>query len=278
MAVKIPKIIINTLKLSDKISPAMTVKLATFLFTKPIKHKAPKREQTYLSKAKQQLIDVPAIHKKINIYTLGQSENKVLLTHGWSGRGTQLVKIAEAFHDSGFEVISFDGPAHGQSTGKNTLMPEFTASIHEIDKQFGPFQIAIGHSLGAMATLHAASTAFKVNKIITIGAGDIIDDIIKDFVYRLKLKPKYVDLLRSHFENKHHSKMADYDASISASKINIPTLIIHDANDKDVPVSCAHNIHAHHPNSTLMITEGLGHNKILGDPEVIAAILKFSNL
>lgn len=276
MATKIPKFITNTLFLSDKISSHLTVKLAAFLFTKPIKHKTPKRELAYQNKATQQLLLVPAINKKINIYTIGESKKKVLLTHGWSGRGTQLVKIADAFHQKGFQVISFDGPSHGKSGGGNTLMPEFIASIHEINKHYGPFEYAIGHSLGAMATLHAASTSFLVKKIVTIGAGDIIDDIIKDFVKKMKLKPKYNHLLREHFEKKRHGKMADYDASNSASKVQISTLIIHDENDKDVPVSCAHHIHQHHPNSALMITKGLGHNKILGDEKVIEEIINFT--
>jgi pimeloyl-ACP methyl ester carboxylesterase len=253
------------------------VQLGVFLFTKPIKHKPPKREHFYFEHATQQLIDVPSINKKINVFRLGTGDKKILLTHGWSGRGTQLVKIAEAFYKLGYEVISFDGPAHGKSTGSNTLMIEFIASIHQINKVFGPFDYAVGHSLGAMATLHAASTDFDVKKIVTIGSGDLIDDIIKDFVRRLKLKSKYVDLLRSYFEKKYPFKMSDFDASNSASKLTIPTLIIHDENDKDVPVSCAHHIHKHHPNSTLMITKGLGHNKIMGDEQVINSIVNFFN-
>jgi pimeloyl-ACP methyl ester carboxylesterase len=276
MATKIPKFITNTLFLSDKISSSLTVRLATFLFTKPINHKIPKRELAYQSQAKQHLLLVPAINKKINVYTLGDGKKKVLLTHGWSGRGTQLSKIADAFHQKGYQVISFDGPSHGKSDGNTTLMPEFIASIHEINKHFGLFEFAIGHSLGAMATLHAASTTFQVKKIVTIGAGDLIDDIIKDFVRRMKLKSKYIDLLRHHFEKKRNEKMSDYDASYSASKVNTPTLIIHDENDKDVPVSCAHHIHKHHLNSNLLITKDLGHNKILGDEKVIEEIINFT--
>jgi len=275
MAEKIPRFIIEILKLSDKISSRLTLKLGVFLFTKPIKHKPPRRENFYFEHAKQQMIDVKSINKKINVYTLGDGDKKILLTHGWSGRGTQLVKIAEAFYKLGYQVISFDGPAHGKSNGNCTLMLEFITSIHQINKLFGPFDFAVGHSLGAMATLHAASTDFEVKKIVTIGSGDIIEDIIKDFVERLKLKPKYIDSLRLYFEENYHYKMSDLDASYSASKLNIPTLIIHDENDRDVPVSCAEHIHKHHKNSTLMITKGLGHNKILGDEHVINSIINF---
>jgi esterase/lipase len=42
------------------------------------------------------------------VYQYGQSDKKVLLVHGWSGRGTQLVKIADALLKSGYSTISFD--------------------------------------------------------------------------------------------------------------------------------------------------------------------------
>jgi pimeloyl-ACP methyl ester carboxylesterase len=59
--------------------------------------------------------------------------------------------------------------------------------------------------------------------------------------------------------------MENYSASFSAKSVTIPVLIIHDKDDDDVALKAAHNIHKHLKNSTLMITEGLGHRKILGD-------------
>ena len=69
------------------------------------------------------------------------------MVHGWSGRGTQLYAIADKLLENGFMTISFDGPAHGQSSGKTTMMPEFMETCLEIDKKYGPFEIGIGHSL-----------------------------------------------------------------------------------------------------------------------------------
>jgi alpha-beta hydrolase superfamily lysophospholipase len=79
---------------------------------------------------------------------------RVLLVHGWSGRGTQLFKIADELLKQGYSTISFDAPAHGKSPGKTTIMVDFITTI-EINKQFGPFDAAIGHSLGGMSVLNA---------------------------------------------------------------------------------------------------------------------------
>lgn len=116
------------------------------------------------AKSRQELIYVPAIEKSVVTYLYGKSDQKVLLVHGWSGRGTQLFKIADELLENGYSTVSFDAPAHGKSKGDTTIMSEFIASILEIEKQFGPFEIAIGHSLGGMSVLNAIKDGLKVKK------------------------------------------------------------------------------------------------------------------
>ena len=199
----------------------------------------------------------------------------MLLVHGWSGRGTQLVKIAEALVTIGYETVSFDAPAHGKSVGKTTIMTEFIASILELEKQFGPFEFAIGHSLGGMSILNAIKQNLQVKKAVIIGSGDIIQDILKDFVKKLKLPIKYASLLKAHFEKKFGEPMEHYSAHFAAQEVKIPALVIHDQNDTDVSVKAAHNIHKYLEKSEIMITEHLGHRKILGNENVINSITTF---
>lgn len=272
---KIPKIILVTGKFLSFISTKLVVRFAARLFTTPIKYKIPKRELEMDAKSAQQSILVPSINKEIVVYHFGESPKKILLVHGWSGRGTQLVKFAEELEKLDYSTISFDAPAHGKSPSRSTLMPEFIASILEIDKQFGPFEAAIGHSLGGMSLLNAVKDKFKTNQLIIIGSGDIVQDIINDFVQKLELDPKFNDLLRIHFEKKHSVSMDSYSAWHSARKIDIPVLVIHDKDDDEVPVSCALHIHQNLKNGELLLTQNLGHRKILGDTEVIQKTINF---
>ena len=272
---KIPKIILVTGKFLSFISTNLAVQFAAKLFTTPIKHKIPKRELEMDSKSRQETIFVPSIHKNIVVYHFGESEQKMLLVHGWSGRGTQLVKFAEAFVKLGYETISFDAPAHGKSPSNSTLMPEFIESILEIDKLFGPFEAAVGHSLGGMSLLNAIKKGLKLHRLVIIGSGDVVQDIINDFVRKLELDAKFNDLLRIHFENKHQLLMDSFSAYHAAKTVDFPTLVIHDQDDDEVPVSCAHHIHQNLKNGALMLTENLGHRKILGDAKVIQKTTDF---
>ena len=273
--IEIPKAILLTAKFLQAVSPSLTTKFAAKLFTTPIRHKLPKRELHMERDSIQKSIVIPEIQKEIVVYEYGKSDKKVLLVHGWSGRGTQLVKIADELLKMGYMTISFDAPAHGKSKGNSSIMIEFIASILEIEKQYGPFEFAVGHSLGGMSVLNAIKQNLQVKKAVIIGSGDIIQDIIDDFICKLQLRPEYGIKLRNHFEAKFGGKMDDYSAYKAAEKTEVPVLIIHDKDDDDVSVKAAYNIQKHLKQSEIMITEGLGHRKILGDENVIQKIKEF---
>jgi len=272
---EIPKFIVLSSKFIAFLSEKWVTVYAAKLFTTPIKHKIPKREMEMDQNSVQQMITIPSINRQVNVYQYGKSNKKALLVHGWSGRGTQLCKIAKELTHLGYETISFDAPAHGKSPGNSTIMVDFIASIIEIEKQFGPFEIAIGHSLGGMSVLNAIKEGLKVDKAIIIGSGDVVQDITDDFVAKLGLKPIISIRLCELFEKKYGGKMDDYSAYKAAATTLIPTLVIHDKQDPEVPVKAGINIYNHLKNGELMVTEQLGHRKILADNEVIQKIINF---
>lgn len=274
-SLKIPQFIIISCKICAFISTKLVTSYAAKLFTTPIKHKVPKRELEMDIKSIQNKIYIPKIDKSVVTYKYGESDRKILLVHGWSGRGTQLFKIADELLKLGYSTISFDAPAHGKSKGKTTIMSDFITSILEIEKQYGPFEVAIGHSLGGMSVLNAIKDGLRVNKAVIIGSGDIVQDILDDFTAKLRLKQEISERLRNLFEEKYQVKMDDFSAYKATQKIQIPVLVIHDKDDPEVPVKAGIHIHEQLKNGILYITEGLGHRKILGNQNVIKKILEF---
>lgn len=274
-SLEIPKVILFTARLFEKISPELATQFAMKLFTTPIRYKIPKREFEMDRNSQQELLEIPAIQKKVMLYQYGTGDKKVLLVHGWGGRGTQLVKIADEFLKMGYQVFSFDAPAHGKAPGKTSNMTEFIAAILEIEKKYGPFEYAVGHSLGGMSVMNAIKQKLNVQKAIIIGSGDIVTDIISDFILKLGLKPEIGVRMKTKFEKKFGETMDSYSSYIAAKTVTIPVLVIHDEIDDDVPVKAAFHIREHLKNGDLMITNGLGHRKILGDSKVIRRIVQF---
>lgn len=277
-SLKIPKIILITCKLLQFISPKLAARFAARLFTTPLKHKVPKREQELDRKSRQTIVRINAIDKEVVVYQYGSGGKKVLLVHGWSGRGTQLVKFADEFVKAGHSIISFDAPAHGKSSGKTTIMPEFIATILQLEKEFGPFDAAVGHSLGGMSLLNSMKRGLQLRRLVVIGSGDIIQDIIDEFIQNLGLQPEIGMLMTQLFEKKSHEPMDAYSSYLAAKEIDIPVLVIHDQNDFEVLVKCAHHIHDNLKYGELMITNNLGHRKILGSHAVLEKSIAFLGL
>lgn len=273
----IPKPILLTAKILEVTSPKLAARFAMKIFTTPVKFKLPKREAAMDANSRQELVAIPQLGKTINVYHYGNSPRKVLLVHGWSGRGTQLHSIADKLLKSGYSTISFDAPAHGKSGGKTSEMTEFITCILELEKLYGPFEHAVGHSLGAMSVLNAIKHGLKVNKAVLIGSGDIIKDIMNGFIKNLGMNIATGAIMIKLFEKKFGETINNYSAYIAAQEVTIPVLAFHDEDDVDVPVTAAHNIVKHLANAELVITKGLGHRKILGDTKVIKKIVTFLN-
>ncbi len=272
---KIPRFIIHTGKLLQALSPTLATKYVRYLFQKPFKHKIPEAEKIWAERADISYIAIPEINKSIAVYTWGKGEKKALIVHGWSGRATQMFKIIEALLQEGYTVVSFDAPAHGKSTGNKTMMPEFIKTIEKITKIFGPFEVAIGHSMGGISLLNVQGNQPLFKKLVIIGAPDSIFNIFHNFVKLMELKPIVAEKLIAVFEKITGKPIFDFHGSAQTKKIKEPVLIVHDEDDKEVPVTDAINNYKQLRNGQMLKTKGLGHSRILKNKAVVDEIVHF---
>ena len=272
---EIPKSLLFLGKTLQFFSKKLTVKFLSKIFETPPKFKTPAREIMMQESTKNESFYIPSIQKDIMVYTYGYSKKKVLLLHGWSGRGTQMHHIADKILENKMMVVTFDAPAHGLSSGKTTNMLEYLETIDFLDKKFGPFEASIGHSWGAMTLLNAVARNIKFKKIVIIGADDKISDVIKSFVNKFELDPFLVHKIIEHYNKKLKFEINSFSSGNVAKKVKIPTFIIHDTQDKYVPVSSAYRIRQNLQDGLLLITNGLGHHKIFKDKQIIQRIVNF---
>ena len=271
----VPSYILATGKILTAISPFLASRFAAKLFLSPFKYKLPKREKKMDRESKQTSLMLPHYQREIVVYEYGNSPRKILLAHGWSGSGTQLAVMAEDLLKAGFSVVSFDAPAHGKAPGKMSMMPHFIEAIEVIEKQYGPFETIIGHSLGGMSALKAISNGLSVQKLVIIGTANSVTHITREFARNMKMNNKVAAKMKSYFDKKFEVDMDTLSGAVSAEGVKVPTLVIHDEDDVDVHISSAYEIHEKLENSELYTTEGLGHRRILGNPEVINKIIQF---
>lgn len=273
----VPTSILWTAKLLESVNPAWASQFAIKIFSTPIRHQRPKREANLYHSAEKLPLEFPQKNTNLHVYHWKNGPKKALVVHGWSGRGTQLCKIIEALLEAGYSVYSFDAPAHGDSKGKRATLLDFIASNHLMDAQFGPFDATIGHSLGSMSLFNAISEGLQTKSLVGIGSGNSVENILTQFVELLQLKPQMTATLLADMNAKFQSdrSILEYSAHAVAPKIDIPVLMIHDQEDKDVPIEAMRMMQGKIRNLEMLETNGLGHRKILGDPAVIKRTIEF---
>ncbi len=271
----VPNYILNISRILTKLSPFLASRFAARLFLSPFRYKLPDREKEMFKQSVIKREKVSSINREIVTYKYGDSNKKVLLVHGWSGRGTQLSKIAKELKKAGYATFSFDAPAHGEAPGKISMMPFFIDSIHYLNEQYGPFDAVIGHSLGGMSSLRAIREGLETKRLVIIGTANSVTKITRHFANNMQMNQKVAEKMKDYLDKKFGQDMDEYSGANSAKNVSVPTLIIHDKEDVDVEIEDAYELDKALKESELFVTEGLGHRRILGDKEVINKITTF---
>ena len=263
--------------LSQQLSTSLATQVALYLFFRPQRFKRPVREQEMHEHALQTSCYVPEIDKVVQVFRFAGKGAKVLLLHGWSGRGTQLFAFADELRKSNAEVVTFDMPAHGQSLGNKTNIVELVACIKEVHAKYGPFDHAIAHSMGSMALLRALRDGILMKSVAIIGSGDKIRNVFYRFSEQLQFSDKVTEQMIQAVEKKFGMNLESYSSSMSLEHLEMPLLIVHDKDDKETPFVYSKDLHEIANNSELLLTSGLGHHRILRDSKTVQHIVQFIN-
>ena len=274
-AEQIPKLLKLFIYSISIVSSKITTALLGYIFSRPLRHKPHAREKEFISSSKQERHFIPSINKRIKTYELKGPHKKVLLVHGWSGRGSQLSSIAAECNKKGFYVVSFDAPAHGGSSSYTTNVPEFVESINFLNTTKGPFDYAIGHSFGGASIFNYCRKYRGFEKVVVIGTQSKLSTYFKEFIKIMGLNDDYSKKIMTLFEKRVGEKILDYDPERFVRSISSKTLIIHCSDDNYVNFSSAVSLRKELKNSELYKTTGLGHRKILGDKKTIDRLVKF---
>ena len=199
----------------------------------------------------------------------------VLVTHGWSGHAAQMSAFVPALVAAGYHVVCFDQPAHGHSAGRRTNMLEFRDAVLTVGRRLGPLAGVVAHSLGATASLLALDRGLRADRLVLLAPP--IDPIpfawaFADHVGLPRARTEgLVQLLRDFL----HADLGGRYALEAAAAARDPLLLIHDQDDRAVPISHGRALADASARAQLWPVRGLGHNRMLGDPAVVQAAVTF---
>jgi pimeloyl-ACP methyl ester carboxylesterase len=258
----------------EAVSVGAAARLAEGLFVRTVRPAARPDEARWLDQAERTSLSV--LGRRIAVYRWGPRDARtVLLSHGWWSHAGRFVAIGNDLLARGLGLLAFDAPGHGRSSGWRASMPEFARTMRAVVEHSGPVHAAIGHSLGGAATVFAASRGLRLQRTALIAAPANIGIWADSYRDALSLSPAVDTTMRTLLSRHLGVEWHELDLPMVVRTFDTPALIIHDREDSDVTVDNGRTYAMHWPGATLHETSGLGHRKILRDPDVIRRVGEF---
>lgn len=257
------------------ISPWLAAKFALVLFLTPPRRPLDEVDVPVLAQAHRRR--VPLGSGEIQVFEWGTTGPAVLLLHGWGSHAARFGGFVTPLLDAGYRVISFDAPAHGESTGKRSDLPQFRAALEAVLHECGPVEAIVAHSLGAAATVWwaAENDTSEVRAVVLVGMPRDTAFMVESFAEMLALTPAVRTHFAAHFHRAFGESHEVFSTLALAPRLSLPTFVVHDRDDEVAPFAHALAFAEAAPHGRLFTTEGLHHSGLLRDPGTIAAIVDF---
>lgn len=260
------------------IAPRVAGRAAFDLFIHPAR-RMPVRPAEEKAHAEADVETLSVDGADVKTYRWAAGPRQVLLIHGFESRASCFAAFVPALTASGFTVIGYDAPGHGDSGGNGATIVAHRAVTAAIQERHGPFNALIGHSFGAICGFYAVRTGFRAERIAAISGVSEFGALPDTFCGQLGLRPAISRELRRRTERFFYPETdiwQRFSPVYRPGEITGPVLIVHDENDREVPVEHARRIAAAYDGrARLITTSGLGHRRILADPAVIGEALEF---
>ncbi len=272
-------------RLLSIVMPWLAARWLKHIFMTPQKYHQPKREREWMQGAETNFFAF-AENQFLPLYSWEPSRpsesamkqvkiRSILLVHGLSGRGSQMGMFVQPLLDMGFRVVTFDSPAHGEADGTQTALPEVADALEKITDHLGPLHGIIAHSNGAAATTLALSRGIKANCVVYVSP----PEDLSGYLHRLAMMIGFSKVVTRRTQHKLEAVSGmNFEAARGTSlapHMKMPALIIHDNKDRMVPYDEGRRLAEAWPEAELCTTSGLGHSRILRDPEVVRRATQF---
>lgn len=264
------RIIRGANRILGRVAPSLASRLSRRIFSTPRRFTPRAWERPFEEMATRQRLP-----SGLSVLRAGDGP-VVALIHGWEGRATQFAALTPALLARGFSVVAIDAPGHGHSRGTQSDPYRFAEALIEVSARLGPLHAAVGHSMGGVSIALALSSGLSIARAAVIASPSSLHDVLHRFSAAVHLPPKATEHLVRDARRRIAARgyrTDDIEGALHA--VNVPALVVHALDDKEVPFADAERIAGFWPGATLLPVEHVGHRRILRDPITIAAVAEF---
>jgi len=209
----------------------------------------------------------------------------VLLAHGWGSRAAHLAAFVAPLLASGCRVLSVDLPGHGMSGDGLSDGYRFQQGIAALAAAASPQRrvaAVVAHSLSTMATTMALAAAgrddgIEAERVAVVAGSARLTATAERWCAARGLDDGERETFRSGMAERFGSDLWDRtDGEVLAVGLsNVAALVVHDRRDEEVGLAEAERLAAAWPGARLLVTDGLGHRRILRHVPTAAAVAAF---
>ncbi len=216
-------------------------------------------QEEFLRDASYERITVDGM--EIQTYRWKGEGPKVLLLHGWESNTYRWRNLIGFLKDARYEILAFDAPAHGHSSGKILNVIRYTACTRSVVERYQPDYI-IGHSMGGLTAVYHQyrHPENSLKKIVTIGSPSDLEDLMLQYQKILNFNGQVLTALDLYFKELFGFGIRDFSTAKYAIDLDIKGLLIHDELDTIAPFRASEKVHRNWKGSKLVRTKGYGHS------------------
>jgi len=241
--------------------PQLAGKQGFELFCRPFRPQLKPKHLRFLHSADR--FEFQHADNRIQGYRWGdEGQQNILLLHGWQSHSYWWKPYVEFLRKKGYTCYAFDAPGHGLSSGNFLSVPLYSEIVEHMLKRTGNVNAVIGHSLGSftsMYTFHRLKD-LPVAKLIALAPPAEAMEFFRFFQHTLQLSGRSLQAIVNHFNARFQRSPEYFSAPAFVRSVDIPGLIIHDQGDEETPLENSLRINEAWEQSTLVVTEGLGHH------------------
>lgn len=270
-AVKVLRFWFSTI---GRVLPGPAAGLAYRLWFTTRRFRLSDRERNILESAERSTVQVNG--QPVTAYAWGEGP-VVFMVHGWHGSAAHFAEFVQPLTGAGFRVVAFDAPAHGDSPGDRTTLQEIAGAMEVLAGRVGPVYALVAHSFGVMcATFVLAEKRMTAAKLVCLSPPARMEGLLASFSDTLGLPPGVLRRFRARIERQFGADLwTRFSPENHGKALTIPALLIHDVDDRSVPIDEAEHLARVWPDARLVRTEKLGHRRILADSGVIRQVVDF---
>jgi pimeloyl-ACP methyl ester carboxylesterase len=199
----------------------------------------------------------------------------MLLVHGWGSRGARLGSFVEPLVSSGYSVITFDAPGHGESSGRLSSLPQFVAALQAVAQTRESIHGIVAHSMGGAAAALAMTRGLEAGRVVFLAPAANPGAYTKYFAEALGIPLRIRVGMEQLFERQFGFRWEEFNVTQGVRSLTTPLLVFHDREDREVAWTDGESLARAWPGAELVTTWRLGHTKIVHDPDIVRQAVEF---